>query len=92
MGVNIIGLNVRQHYQLCGFGTMEPLCLVVSGAYQWKTGNGEREKKERNKSECNLLYDKGEMFLKIVCFNNCIKARLVECIFFFFLSIILIYQ
>lgn len=48
-------------------------------------------KKEWNKSECNLLYDKGEIFLKIVCFNNWIKARLVECIFFFNFFI-LIYQ
>lgn len=51
---------------------MGPLCLAVSGAYQWTTGNG--EKKEGNKSEFNLLCDKGEIFLKIVGFNYWIKA------------------
>lgn len=47
---------------------------------KWREG---KKKKEWNKSECNLLNDKGEIFLKIVCFNNWIKARLVECILFF---------
>lgn len=41
-----------------------------------------RKIKEWNKSEFNLLCDKGEILLKIVCFNNWIKACVVECIFF----------
>lgn len=56
---------------------------LISGRQEMER---ERKKKEWNKSECNLLYDKGEIFLKIVCFNNWIKARLVECVFFFFLK------
>lgn len=76
MSGNIISSVGSAQWSHCAWWRVE----LISGRQEM-----EREKKkEWNKSECNLLYDKGEIFLKIVCFNNWIKARLVECIFFFF--------
>lgn len=47
------------------------------------SGRQEMEKKkEWNKSEFNLLFDNGEIFLKIVCFNYWIKACSAEFVFF----------